>query len=298
MLRIPSGECVYAMGPENAPVAAAKPGDIVVFETMDAFGNQVRTEQDLFQPGGWSRVNPATGPLAVEGAEPGDVLAVKIRDIRVAQTGAMIAVPGMGALGHHLSHNQTKVLRIEDGQVLFGDMIRLPVRPMIGVIGTAPAGESVPTGTPGAHGGNMDTKLIGAGTTLYLPVNVRGGNLAMGDLHAVMADGEVIICGVEVPGEVEVQVDVIRGQSIPSPVLETDDAYYCIASALDLDEAAKLALDYAMAFMRARLPLPVNELAMLMSLICDLQISQIVDPLRTVRMRVPKGAFEGYGLRF
>jgi amidase len=286
------------MSPEHPPVAEATPGAEVVFLTKDAFSNQVRSESDLFRPGGWSGVNPATGPLRVVGAQPGDVLAVTILDIRVAERGSMIAVPGMGALGHLLSHNETRILEIAGGEVGFNDKIRLPVEPMIGVIGTAPATGAVPTGTPGPHGGNMDTKLIAAGTTLYLPVFVDGANLAMGDLHAVMADGEVLICGVEVPGEVRVRVDIVRGKSLTGPVLETREAFYCIASAEDLDAAAAAALDQTMAFLRERLPLPANDLAMLMSLVCDLQISQIVDPLRTVRMAVPKRVFAGYGLAF
>lgn len=298
MLRIPGDKCVYSMNRHNPAVAETIPGTQVVFETKDCFSNRVTSEQDLYARGAWSGINPATGPLRVTGAHPGDVLVVDILDIKVAARGAMIAVPGIGALGHHITHNQTKIVPIEEGHALFNEKLRLPVRPMIGVIGTAPADGDVPTGTPGDHGGNMDTKLIARGTTLYLPVFVDGANLAMGDLHAVMADGEVIICGVEVPGEVTVRVDLVAGKSIPSPILETEDGFYCLASAKTLDEAAAMAMDHTMSFLRRRLPLSVNDLAMLMSLVCDLQISQVVDPLRTVRMAVPKRTFEPYGLRF
>jgi amidase len=298
MLRISSDNCVYSMNPNNRPVAEVPSGAEVVFETKDCFSNRVHSEQDLFQPGGWSGINPATGPLRVTGAQPGDVLAVEILDIAVAPQGAMITVPGMGALGHHITHNQTKIIPVRGGEAVFNDKLRLPVRPMIGVIGTAPADSDVPCGTPGPHGGNMDTKLIAPGVTLYLPVYVDGANLAIGDLHALMADGEVVICGVELPGEVRVRVTLIQGSSIPSPVLETADHLYCIASGEDLDGAATLALDHTMGFLRERLPLPVNEIAMLMSLVCDLQISQVVDPLKTARVAIPKQTFAPYGLRF
>lgn len=286
------------MNSRNPAAAEVDPGETVTFETKDCFSNQIQTEKDLFDSVGWATINPATGPLKVRGAEPGDVLAVKILDIRIAQKGSMVAVPKLGALGHHITHSQTKIVPISNGHAIFSDKIKLPISPMIGVIGTSPATEDIPTGTPGTHGGNMDTKRITKGATVYLPVFVEGAGLAVGDLHAVMADGEVVICGVEVPGEVTLQVNLVKGRKLSSPILEDKNSFYCIASAEDLDKAAADVLDYTMEFLKQHLPLPVNEIAMLMSTTCNLQVSQIVDPLRTVRMEIPKEAFETYRLRF
>ena len=298
MIRIPSSKCIYSMNSRNPAAAEVDPGETVTFETKDCFSNQIQTEKDLFASVGWATINPATGPLKVRGAESGDVLAVKILDIRIAQKGSMVAVPKMGALGHHITHSQTKIVPIFNGHAIFSDKIKLPISPMIGVIGTSPATEDIPNGTPGTHGGNMDTKLITKGATLYLPVFAEGAGLAVGDLHAVMADGEVVICGVEVPGEVTLQVNLVKGRKLSSPILEDKNSFYCIASAEDLDKAAADVLDYTMEFLKQHLPLPVNEIAMLMSTTCNLQVSQIVDPLRTVRMEIPKEAFEPYRLRF
>jgi amidase len=286
------------MNAKNMAVAEAYPKETIIFETKDCFSNQIQTEQDLFASVGWDTINPATGPLKVRGAEPQDVLAVKVLNIEIADRGAMVAVPDMGALGHHITHSQTKMVPIVSGHAIFSDKIDLPISPMIGVIGTSPAAEDVPNGTPGTHGGNMDTRLIAKGATLYLPVFVEGAGLAVGDLHAVMADGEVVICGVEVSGEVTVQVDLIKEKALPSPVLENEKSFYCIASAESLDKATASVLDHTLRFLKQRLPLPVNEIAMLMSIACNLQISQIVDPLRTVRMEMPKKVFERYGLCF
>lgn len=298
MIRIPSSKCIYSMNPKNPPVTEVDPGETVVFETRDCFSNRIQTERDLFANVGWATINPATGPVAIRGAQPGDVLAAKILDIKVSEKGYMVAVPKMGALGHIITHSQTKIMPIIDGYAMFNDRIRLPISPMIGVIGTAPKTEDIPNGTPGAHGGNMDTRLITEGTNLYLPVFVEGANLAVGDLHAVMADGEVVICGIESPGEVIIQVNIVKGKTLTSPVLETEDNFYCIASAESLDKAAASSLDYTAEFLKTRLPLSINEIAMLMSLVCNLQISQIVDPLKTVRVEIPKRAFERYQLRF
>lgn len=293
MQRIASDRAIYAMSAANAPVLTVEPGSEVVFETKDCFSNQIRKAEDLFSSVGWATINPATGPLAVAGAEPGDTLVVDIIDIKLASQGCMVCVPEMGALGHLIRESETRIIPLDDGEAVFGDQVRLPVRPMIGVIGTAPEAGDVPCGEPGRHGGNMDTRLIGAGSRLYLPVFAKGGLLAMGDLHAVMADGEVSLCGVEIAGEVTVKVGVIKGKRSEWPVLETMTDWYVIASGPSLDEASRLVLDGTMAFLRGRVALGTNDVISLLSLAGNLEISQIVDPLKTVRMRLPKSVFAG-----
>ncbi|MCL4424854.1 MAG: acetamidase/formamidase family protein [Firmicutes bacterium] len=298
MKRIEANQVVYALSRENPPAATADPGETLVFLTKDCFSNQIQKETDLFASVGWATINPATGPVAVNGAEPGDTLAVEILDIEVAGQGSMIAVPGLGALSEQLTHSETKIVPIVNGKVIFNSELEIPIRPMIGVIGTAPAGQAVPCGTPGPHGGNMDTRFIGKGARLYLPVFAPGALLALGDLHAVMGDGEVVICGVEIPGQVTVKVDLIKAKAEPGPVLETAEAWYTIASAPDLDEASQSALQQMFAFIKRRIPLPPNEVAMLLSITGNLQISQVVDPLKTVRMEMPKWVLKAYGVKF
>lgn len=303
-LRLGDEHSIHYMSAKVPPAAEAQPGDTVVFVTKDCYTNRIKTEHDDYPGPGGGLPNPSTGPLAVAGAEPGDVLVVHVLDIRVADHAIMRCSPKAGAIGRHLTGGQIKIIPIEGGKARFNDKLLLSLRPMIGVIGTAPAPEAGEASGdwPGPHGGNIDTNLIAAGATLYLPVFVPGGNLAMGDLHARMGDGEVLICGLEVTGEVTVKVDLIKAVALKSklvaPVLETPEAFYCIASAEDLDQAASDVLDHTVAFLKARLPLPPNEIGMLMSVLCNLQISQIVDPLRTVRMEIPKEPFRAYGLAF
>ena len=211
MKRITTDHVVYTMWGGNAPAKRVEPGEVLVFETLDCFDNQITQEDQLLSGINWDHVNPATGPVYVEGAEVGDLLKVEIRDIRLAPRGTMTALPGEGTVGPLLTQERTKIISVQEGKVCFSDVLQLDAQPMIGVIGTAPAnGEAIPTGTPGVHGGNMDNRRIGKGSVLYLPVNVPGALLAMGDLHALMADGEVLICGLEIPGEVEVKVDVVK----------------------------------------------------------------------------------------
>lgn len=298
MHKISGDQAIYSMNADNPPVLTVDPGTEVVFETKDCFSNQITSTEHLFSSVGWATINPATGPLAVKGAEPGDTLVVDILSIKVSSQGSMVCVPDMGALGHLLKETETKIIPVKDGLAVFNDLIKLPIAPMIGVIGTAPINEDIPCGTPGRHGGNMDTRHIGAGTRLYLPVFVAGANLAMGDLHAVMGDGEVSICGVEIPGEVTVKVNLIKGKQFKWPVLETMSDWYLIASGQDLDEAALFAMEEATAFLLSRTQLPVNDVVSLLSIAGNLEISQVVDPLKTVRMRLPKKVFELYRLAF
>ena len=297
-MRITSEHVVYEMSPVNEAVASCEPGSKVTFVTKDCFSNQIRTEDKLFEATNWETINPATGPLAVKGASLGDTLKVEIEKIEIDDQGVMVTVPEMGALDKFIEESETKIIPIEEGFAVFNEQIKLPVEPMVGVIGTAPAEKTIPCGTPDSHGGNMDTSIIVAGSTLYLPVRVEGGLLAMGDLHAVMGDGEVAICGVEIAGEVTVNVDIIKGTSIQEPIVETENAFYTISSAPTLDKAAQQATDSMFVFLKERIPLNNNQLAMLISLICDLQISQIVDPKKTARMRVDKKALAEYKLKF
>ena len=217
MLTIKRETAIYAMSPENAPVAHAANGDQIVFETTDCFGGQITKETDRMGGLDWSRINPATGPVFVEGAEPGDTLKVEILKIALAEQAVILEAPGEGITGLAAKEESTKILRVAEGKVVFNSALSLPICPMIGVIGTAPEKEAVATGTPEAHGGNMDCKKIGEGAVLYLPVNVPGALLALGDLHAVMGDGEVCVCGAEISGEVTVRVTVVKGRPLPLP---------------------------------------------------------------------------------
>ena len=178
---------------------------------------------------------------------------------------------------------------------LIDDGVAVPLRPMIGVIGVAPAGDPVATASPGAHGGNMDTRLIGEGAVLYLPVAREGALFAAGDLHAAMGDGEICGTGVEVSGSVTVRLDVRSDLRIDEPVLETRDLVVTIASAETLDAAAENATRHMSDLLTGRLGISLEVATMLMSAGGDLQVSQIVDPLRTARFALPKSVIAGLG---
>lgn len=298
MLTIKHDTVIYAMSPDNAPAATAQSGDTVVFETQDCFSGQIACTEDQLGSLDWSRINPATGPLYVEGAAPGDTLKVEILRIDLAPQAAVVEMPDSGVTGLWADQESTKIIPVADGKAVFSDRLTLPLCPMIGVIGTAPAEGAISTGTPDVHGGNMDCKRIGAGTTLYLPVNVTGALLAMGDLHALMGDGEVCVCGGEIAGAVTVKVSVVKGRSLPLPFLVTEEHAMAIYSAPSIDAAAQGATQRMRAFLIDQVKLPPHEAGMLLSLAGDLRICQAVDPNKTCRMEVPLSILAELGYTF
>lgn len=296
--RVSRDHVFFAFHPEMTPVLEVEQGEEVLMETHDCFEGQLKTTDDLLDSLDWDHVNPATGPVYVKGAKPGDVLRVDLLKMEIGDQSIMVTLPGEGALGELITEMETAVLRLEGDTVVFKDKVRVPKRPMIGVIGVAPASGSVPNGTPGAHGGNMDCTLVTEGASLYFTVGVEGALFGAGDFHAAMGDGEVVICGAETPGELHFRAQVVDElKGLPTPFLLNDELVAVICSAPTLDEAASDAT-YAMSrFLTEFVGLPVNDAGMLMSLAGELKFCQIVDPEKTVRFEFPKAVLEQLGYK-
>lgn len=257
-------------------------------ETVDCYNGALLKQGRPITPIGTlpSRRNPATGPIFVVGAEPGDVLAVDIRGIELAPAGVITVFPGRGPLGNRVGEGIARCVEQVAGDAVFLGRFRLPRRAMIGVIGVAPEGEGADTQMPGCHGGNLDTSTIGEGSRVLLPVYVQGALLSLGDVHAAMGDGEVCGTGAETAARITLSVALTQ-DVIDGPVVETADAVVVLASGPTLDDAACLAVFRAVSLLGRRLSLALEEAYMLASLACDLEVSQIVNPLVTARMRIP-----------
>lgn len=281
---------------QNAPTAKGPSGETYCFSTQDCYDGQIVSEDTDMSIIDHHKINPATGPLYIQGALPGDVLKIHIDHIQVGAQGVMCAEPGKGVLGSIVAVPQIKIIPITDGNADFGHGVKIPVDPMIGVIGVAPAGTAaIGCEDPGSHGANMDNKRIRAGSTLYLPVFHPGALLAMGDVHALMGDGESMLTGLEIPAKITVTIDVIKGTSIENPMLEDDKYCYTIGSAPTLDEAIFLSTRDMCHLVQRRLNLSFNEAGMLLSAVGDLNICQVVNSQKTVSMSVPKSIMAGFG---
>jgi amidase len=282
---------IYHFSKKNEPVKRIVSGTTVEITTYDCFENQIQSEDTPISSLDWNRVNPATGPIYVEGAEAGDVLKVKIEKIEIGEQGTMVVGPNLGVMGHRFTEMKTKIIPIRNGKAIFNEL-ELPLNPMIGVIGVAPSDGAISCGTPGAHGGNMDNKMVAEGATLYFPVSVGGALFALGDFHAAMGDGEISVSGIEVPGIATVTLEVIKNMSLQQPMLENKEVVTQIASAETLDAAASLATELMIDHIVGKTNMSVEEVTMLMSAIGQVEVCQMVDPLLTVRFVVPKWLFK------
>jgi acetamidase/formamidase len=250
---------------EIPPVLTVPSGAVVEVFTKEATDGQLNvnsTAEDLgtisFDP-----IHPLTGPVYVEGAQPGDVLAVTLHELEVGDWGWTGVFPGFGFLPEDFPDPYLKTYAIEPGatEVVFNEGIRIPLAPFPGVMGVAPAtSEMLTTIPPRANGGNMDNRHLTAGTTVYFPVFVEGALFSIGDTHAAQGDGD-----------------------------ENHEVYGVTAYAPTIDEAARKATRYMIDYLEAEHDLSRVDAYALASLVADLKISETVDvPHMLVSMHVPK----------
>jgi amidase len=278
---------VYHFDGSAEPVYRAGNGDLLSVKTLDCYSDQIQSPEDM-RTLDRNLINPATGPIFIESAMPGDVVRISIEAIQPASTGIMIAGRGIGAFGDEISGRACRIVPVVANSLAFNESLSIAVNPMIGTIGVAPSKGYSSTREPGPHGGNLDTALITTGTRVYLPVFQEGALLALGDLHAAMGDGEVGGTGVEVGGIVWLTVDVIKGRSISNPILETSDAWVSLASADSLDAAVDRSRLDMFRLLQQSMDIPDVELAMLMSIGGSSGICQIVNSTKTARFAMPK----------
>ena len=288
MQKVTKDSVIYSMCAKNKPALFVEPGETILFETWDALHGQIKSADGSLDNLDWNRVNPATGPVYINGAKEGDILSVRIDRIDVGETGVVLCGQGMGVMGKALLGTAMRVVPIKDDKAFYSDNITLPLNKMIGVIGIAPKDDTISNGVPDLHGGNMDCKEVREGATLLLPVNVAGALLAMGDLHAVMADGEISVSGLEVSGEVIVTVDLIKDKTLPLPMIVNESYVMTIASDEDLNKAVDMAVANMISYLTTECSFSQEDAVMLTSLVADVKICQVVDPKKTIRVEFPK----------
>jgi acetamidase/formamidase len=281
----------YTWDTGNEPVLTVANGDTVVYETREVFDNQVAPDADVSAITGanWERVYPLAGPVAVEGAEPGDTLAVEILDIHVRGWGWTAILPGFGLLADDFTEPYLRCFDLSLGdRMYFRDDIVLPLEPFFGTMGVCPAGASAQSiMPPGIFGGNLDTRQLIAGTTLYLPVHEKGAMFSCGDAHGCQGDGEICVTGLESPMYAALRFSVEK-RSIPSPQFRTapgsltrrvdHGAWYATTGVgPDLYENAQNAARGMLDHLTANYGLSREDAYLLLSLAVDLKISEIVD---------------------
>ena len=292
-----------------APVLRVGPGDSVEFEVYEASGGQLTENSTVADVGtlDFGRINPVTGPVHIDGAEPGDVLKVTLLGFRPSGWGWTANIPGFGLLADEFPDPALHIWRYEADTLapaLFGSHGRVPLKPFTGTIGVAPAEPGLHSIVPPRRvGGNMDVRDIATGTELYLPVEVSGALFSVGDTHAAQGDGEVCGTAIESPMSVALKFDLIKNEPLafprfttPGPVTRHLDAKgYEVTTGIgpDLMQAARAAVRAMVDLMSRRHGLPAVDAYMLCSVAGDLRISEIVDmPNWTVSFYFPRVVFE------
>jgi amidase len=292
--RVSRENVIWGFGPELEPVLEVEPGAVVTFETNDCFTGQIQSEDDLVTAIDFSRVNSATGPVAVKAAEPGDSLVVEILDVSPGPKGFATIIPEFGQLIEDVESPVTFVFDVEGDTVRMNERISFQARPMVGVVGVATGGEEITNGWAGPHGGNLDNHLHGRGSKIYFPVRQPGGMFAVGDMHAAMGDGEICGTGVEIAGEVTVRFDVLKRKQAQWPVTELAHAWVTHAtSGGDVREALQLVSEEAARALVDEWGFTKEEAFVFLSVACDVNICQACQPSpfsSIARVAIPKTA--------
>ena len=295
-----------AWDPAIPPVATVGSGDVVEFDCLDASFGQLTEEStsaDLANLD-FSRVDQVNGPIEVAGAEPGDTLQVDLLDFAPADWGWTASIPGFGLLADEFPDGFCKITRLDPGadRAEFWPGITLPLAPFCGEVGVAPATGPLSTIPPDVHGGNMDTRHLVAGSTLYLPIFAPGARFSLGDGHATQGDGEVCGTAIETPMRARVRLTVRKDLHVTAPeflaaadphaALRNGERYATDGIGPDLMTAARDALRRMIEWLGREHGLEPMQAYLLCSVAVDLRISEIVDvPNFVVTAHCPLGIF-------
>ncbi|MEZ5100833.1 MAG: acetamidase/formamidase family protein [Thermoleophilia bacterium] len=287
----PTDRVHYTWDAGNEPVLSVASGDTVVFHTRDVTDNQIGpgSTADALATMDWTRVYPLAGPIHVEGAQPGDTLAVHVVDLHTQGWGYTALIPGLGLLADDFPDPYLRVFDLSPGDVTYlRDDIAIPIEPFLGTMGVCPAGASQQqVMPPGTFGGNLDTRQLVRGSTLYLPVQLPGALFSCGDAHAAQGDGEVCVTGIECPMYAVLRFELERGRSLPAPQFTTPGPltpsvgaggfYGTTGVGPDVYVAAQDAVRAMIDHLGATYGLTREDAYVLSSLVVDLRISEIVD---------------------
>jgi acetamidase/formamidase len=292
-----AGNIKYALSGDDPFIAAIAPGEEVTVETAInvndgtiRFVGQQLTEKDVTLP----FVNGATGPIEVKGAKPGDMLSVEILDIALDKIGFTSLWPGIGMFPDWVRRKefgiQTRVVEVNNGVVHWSDSLKLPVKPMIGVIGVAPVHGAVLTVDNGPHGGNLDVQEITTGNTVKLRVHRPGAHLFLGDCHALQGDGECNGMGaIEIATELKVRVRLDPApRRLVHPRIDTPTHICTLGCARPLEDAMRIAFEEMVYWLEDDYGIPAPEGYMLLGQIAEARCTQVVNPKYTYICKVDR----------
>lgn len=249
--------------------------EAIIVEMSHGMPGLVTREGKFMEAGPDSIINPQTGPIFVDGIEPGDSLAIDILDIKVGDWG----------------YCSGRIFELKDGYAEFSKTLKLPLEPMLGGIGIAPAEGTLDTRAPGETGGNLDCREVRAGSTIVFKSRVKGAGVGIGDPHALQGDGEITGQGIETDAEAIIRFRKLPGTFSDRPVIIRNDSFSTLAADKDLEVAAWQATDDMITLLQHKTGRSREDARLLVGLTGKLKINQIVDPSKGARMEVPSWVF-------
>jgi amidase len=294
---LPKGQVKHILSADIEPVLTVTPGARVRIETELNIGDWLHSVDERFEPHmlNLPYANGATGPIRIDGAAAGrDMVVCDIERIELHPPGFTALVPGVGAFPDWIRGREfgvhSRVVDVRDGEVIWSDRVRIPIRPMVGVIGTAPLVGGLSTLDNGPNGGNLDVPDLGEGCRVYLPVSVDGALFSLGDCHAVQGDGE--LCGVgaiEIRTHTTVRLDVTtRPARMTWPRFETDTHIGTIACAKPLEDAFRLAVQELVHWMADEHGFDEPGALLLLGQVAEARCAQVVNPKYTYTCAIAK----------
>jgi acetamidase/formamidase len=291
------GTIKYALSGNDAFVAKVAPGEAFTVECVINIGDGVikeigqnLTPADVTFP----FVNGATGPIEVAGAKPGDMLKVEILDMALEKRGYSSLWPGIGMFPDWVRQKEwgikTRVVDVLDGFVHWSDKLKLPVKPMAGVIGVAPVHGAVLTVDNGTHGGNLDVQEVTTGSTIMLRVEKPGAHFFIGDCHALQGDGEAVGMGaIEIGANVTLRVSLEEApKRLIHPRIETATHICTIGCAKPLEDAMRVCFQEMIYWLNDDWGVPEPDAYLLLAQIAEARCTQVVNPKYTYICKVPK----------
>jgi acetamidase/formamidase len=295
MQRFAANDLKNVYSPYHEPYGRVRPGETFEIEAQDGFAGGLRKPEDLTPERlAWAeeRWCIVTGPIAVEGAQPGDAVAVTIHAIEVTTPGLVILSryvdPSPDDWWLESEFDRFHTYEVHNGELIFNDRLRLPARPLIGCLATAPKNEVILSRREGEWGGNHDCNLMAAGATVVLPVNVAGGLLYFGDCKVMMGDGELVNapeCGARITTTVEVRP---RPKAMTWPRVETPATYTTVVSNISAADACRQAFRELMLWVEEETSGNRQEIAMLMGMVADAGICQVSNTFHTARCTIAR----------
>lgn len=282
----------YEMDKSTQPALTAKDGSVVKIKIKDHFNGQIHEERLHYGEIDWKQISPTSGPIYIDAAEPGDLLAITIEKIKITSNDTVLLNgPNIGLLANLLPTNSIRRYKIQNSKIIYSEHINIRVQKTIGLLKTESITETKPFHKPTNCGGTLDSAYLTEGSTIFLPVEKQGALLHVGDVHATVGLGKITSSSAEIPAEVTLRLQILKNKKAPTPVIIQNNHLICLASDETIESAAGTALQNMVDLLTATGKMTIEDAVFLLSLNGDFEVCQLSKPSRIASIKLPLDYF-------